>query len=154
MWPVAGFWWKTEARSPGSVEAPVGFFAEGITTLNDKAGNDAVKGQAVIKLQSDQVQKILDVARRVIGEKPDFNISQFGGDNGFRIFFRELESCGIRHSERTLPRPCKVHQVKRAQNSEDSVDELFLNYLAGSRQAIGLANVPGGLLAALRDVWG
>ncbi len=93
------------------MKTPVGIFAEGVAALNEKAWDDSMKRRPVKKIQFGQVEKILDVARGVIGEKPNFNVPQFGGNNRFGIFFLELERRRVSHSEGTLASLPKVHQV-------------------------------------------
>ena len=43
------------------------------------------------KFQPDEIEEVFDVSWRIVREKADFNIPEFGGDDGLGIFLFKLQ---------------------------------------------------------------
>lgn len=80
--PVAG--------AAGSVQGAVRVFAQGIAALDDKAWDDAMEGGAIIEFHLDELDKVLDMARRVIGVEANFDLTEGRRDGDAGIDFLEL----------------------------------------------------------------
>jgi len=78
----------------GSVFEPVWFLAQRITSLNDEAGDDPVKGRAIIELHLHQVDEVLDVTRCGFRIKPKFDFAELGGDGDTWVDFLEFHRHG------------------------------------------------------------
>ncbi len=65
-------------------------FAQWVATLDQEFRDDPVKGRVIIKFQPDEIEEAFHMSGRVVRKKADFNIPEFGGDNGLGIFLFEL----------------------------------------------------------------
>jgi len=90
MRAIAGFGRKTKARSSGSMKTAVGILAQWIPALDDKPGDHTMKRQVIEKLQFDQIQEVFNVARGIVRKKSEFNVPQWCGDHGLRVFLLKL----------------------------------------------------------------
>lgn len=73
------------------MKAAVRFFAQGISSLDQKAWNDAVKSRAIIKLYLGKIDKIFDMSRRSICQESDLNLPQLRRDRRLGILFSKLQ---------------------------------------------------------------
>ncbi len=112
--PITRFGRETKPRSSGPMKVPLRVFTHGVTTLDEKLGNDPVECRPIEKFQPNEIEEIFHVSGRIVRIEADFNIPKLGGDDGFRIFLFKLQGRWCRHNLGTLARGCKVHQASSA----------------------------------------
>lgn len=71
----------------------IGILAVGIAALNHEAGDDPMKGRALIEALLSQLRKVLHMARRHIMKKSQYDLAQLGSfaadsNRGSRVFGR------------------------------------------------------------------
>jgi hypothetical protein len=76
------------------VPAAIRLFAQGVATLNDETGDDAVKGRAVIKSHLGQLEEIIQVTGSVFWVKANLDLAEFGRDGDTRVDFLEFHRHG------------------------------------------------------------
>ena len=96
MRSIAGFRIQPIAGTAGPVQRTVSSLAQWVAALDDESWNDAMEGGAIIESHFGELEKVLDVARRVVRVEPNLDLAERRRNGNARIYFLKLHSHAIK----------------------------------------------------------
>ena len=104
MRPIAGFWIKPVTGTARPVHGTVRSLAQWIAALDDESWNDAMEGGSIIESHFGELEKVLDMARRVVRVEPNLDLAERRRNGNARIYFLKLHSHVIKLTRACLRR--------------------------------------------------